>query len=44
MDMIIASGKFGAGVIRSFVRECLIGKVCPKNGKQVLESERAKSL
>ena len=32
MDMIIASGKFGVGVIK----KRLMGKVCQKNGRQVL--------
>ena len=35
MDMIIASGTFGVGVIKCFVRECLMEKIC-QNGKQSL--------
>ena len=35
MDMIIASGKLGVGVIRK-LSECLMGKVCQKNRRQVL--------
>ena len=35
MFLIIASGKFDAGVKRNLVRECLMGKVCQKDGKQV---------
>ena len=36
MDMIMASGKFGVGVLRSCVREFWMEKVCQRNGKQVL--------
>ena len=36
MDMTIANGKFGVGIKKSFVRECLMGKVCQKNGRRVL--------
>ena len=36
MDMIMASGKFGVGVLNKLCRRVLDGKGMPENGKQVL--------
>ena len=36
MNMKIASGKFGVGVMKTPCQRVLDGKVCQKNGKQVL--------
>ena len=36
MDVIMAREKFGVGVIKSFVRENCMVKVCHRNGKLLL--------
>ena len=36
MDMIIASGTFGVGVMKKLCQKVLMEKVCQKNGKQAL--------
>ena len=39
MDMIIASGKFGARVLKKLCQRVLDGKVCEKNVRPVLLSQ-----
>ena len=44
MEMIIASGKFGVGVIKKLCQRVLDGKVCQKNGRQVLLFQSSKGM